>query len=504
MSPIPRKRRTAVSAISRQAVPLLILLTFTLLAAPLLTRSLQTDEASSIWFTRLPWDSFLRDFCDPHPPGYYLLLKLWLTGGTQAVWSRLPSLWAALLAIALTLRLGREWRSAGAGLLAAALLAFQPLTLWYAAQARMYALVMLLGVLVFWLGWRLWAVDNRAGNGRSPGWWLLYWLAASALLWADFTGLLVWGVLQLVWLATGRPHLRRWLLAQTAVFLPWLLLMRQLPASQTLTHSYQPIFVAIQALKFGVRLPPAQAAALLLAVLALAAAFGVFTALSGPRFYRRYPRPLHMVLTLLLVGGWLFLVLAAAVPRLYTLKRLITPLLPAFALAAAAVAANWRPRRAATLVLPGLLVCLFLLPRHQSDAWETAVPQIAKNAPQDAQFWVDDMVVPAFTYYAGPELDGRWVVLDGRALPQLPAADSGVPLILITSNRPYRTLVPLLPPAFRQSYQLAGEQNWPGVHAVTFQPRATPNPDAVPWPAPSAAAEWGLLLPSPLAACQTP
>jgi hypothetical protein len=363
---------------------------------------------------------------------------------------------------------------------------------------------MLLGVGVFWWGWRLWREDGRSGDRRSRWRWFLYWLAASALLWADYTGLLVWGLLQLVWLAAGRPQLRRWLPAQTAVFLPWLFLIRQLPASQTLTHSYQPIFVAVQAFKFGVLLPPEQAAILLLAALALAAVLGVLIALAGPRSYRRYPRQLHMLLALLLVGGWLFLILAASIPRLYTLKRLLVPLLPVFALAVAAVTANWRPRRAAALALPGVLVCLLLLPGHQSDTGETAVAQITENAPQGAQLWVDDMVVPAFAYYAGSELDGRWVTLNGRALPQLPAADPGVPIILVTTNSPYRELLPLLPPAFRQTYQLTGEQSWSGIRIYEFWPHAVSGPDALPWPDPSVTAEWGLLLPSPLAACQAP
>ncbi len=483
------------------AVSLLILLAFALLTIPLLTRSLQTDEASSIWFTNLPWAIFLTNFCDPHPPGYYLLLKLWLTMGTQAIWSRLLSLWAVSLAIALTVRLGQEWKNASVGLLAAALLAFQPLTLWYAAQTRMYALVLFLGLVVFWLARRLWQ-----GDGRSLWQWLLYWLAASILFWTDFTGLFVWGAVQLVWLAIGRPHFYRWLMTQTVVLIPYLLLISLLPATQTLSHGYQPIFVAVQAQKLGIQLPPEQAAILLLIMLALVAILSLLFAAIGPRIYRRRPTQIHILLTLLLVIGWLFLVLVAAIPRLYTIKRLIVPLLPVFALATAAVTRTWRSRRAAALVLPGLLVCLLLLPRHPSDAWQTAVPQITKNAPQGAQFWIDDMVVPAFAYYAGPEIAERWETLNGRSLPQLPesAPAANAPLYLVTANTPYRDLLPLLPPEFRQTYQLIQEQIWSGVHVYEFWSRTTNSSDPPPMPPSSSAAEWGLLLPSPLYACQTP
>ena len=114
------------------------------------------------------------------------------------------------------------------------------------------------------------------------------------------------------------------------------------------------------------------------------------------------------------------------------------------------------------------------------------------------------MVVPAFAYYAGPEMASRWEVLNGRSLPQLPTADPSAPIFLVTTNTPYRELLPLLPPAFYQIYQLVGEHAWPGLHIYEFQPRTAASPDPLPVSPPSAAAKWGLLLPSPLATCQTP
>lgn len=492
------------NSLSRQrttAVSVLILLVVTLLVAPLLTRSLQADEASSIWFTQLPWRSFLADFCDPHPPGYYLLLKGWLTLGNQAIWSRLLSLWAVQLAIALTLRLGRDLVNARTGILAAALLAFQPLTLWYAAQTRMYALVMLLGILAFWVAWRLWHT-----NGRSYFLWLGYWLTASALFWADFTGLFVWGLLQLIWLAFGRPHFRRWLLVQTAVLLPYLFLMRLLPASQTLSHSYQPIFVAVQAMKFGLHLPPDQAAILLLMLLSIVAVVGILIAAIGPRFYRRWPAQSRTLLMFILISAWLFLIFAAAIPRLYTIKRLLVPMLPLLALATAALTKSWSPRRAFALVLPGLLVCLLILPRHPGEAWQTAVTEITKNAPQGARFWVDDMIVPAFAYYIDPEFADQWHVLNGRFLPQLPPVTpaANAPLFIVSTNTPYRALLPLLPLSFHQNYKLTQEHNWPGSRIYEFQPHSAIDPSNIDMPQPSPAAQWGLLLPSPLDTCQFP
>jgi hypothetical protein len=138
--------------------------------------------------------------------------------------------------------------------------------------------------------------------------------------------------------------------------------------------------------------------------------------------------------------------------------------------------------------------------------WQTAVAQITKNAPQGAHFWVDDMIGPAFAYYVAPQLADQWQVLNGRSLPQLPETTplDDSPLYLVTANSPYRALLPLLPPAFHQTYQLTAEHNWPGILIYEFQPSLPTNQKPIPFPAPSPAAQWGLLLPSPLATCPQP
>lgn len=491
----PRLRTTAIST--------LILLSFTLLAAPYLTRSLQIDEATSIWFTRLPWSTFLQDFCDPHPPTYYLLLKGWLTLGSQAFWARTFSLWAVLLAIAFTIRLGKDWLNAHTGLLAAALFAFQPLTIWYAVQARMYPLVMLLGILTTWLAWHSWQDDNK--KYRT---WFWYWLSASTLIWVDFTGFLVWGTLQCIWLAFNRPHLRGWLITQTAVLLPFFILFPLLPARQMLSQGYQPVFIAIQAANLGLALSPDQATTVMFGLLAGSGTLALIISAYSPKLYHRWPNQVHILLTILLISAWLILLLATAIPRLFTIKRLLVPLLPILALATAGVTIKWPVRRAAALILPGLFICLFVLPSHTSDEWKTAIDTITKNAPQGAVFWVDDMVVPAFAYYADPELINQWTVLNGRALPELPDAipEGSAPLYLVTDHSPYRDLFILLPPTFHQRFQMKQDMSWAGVTIYEFQKTASndENIGSHPTPTPSIKDEWGLRLPSPLANCQQP
>ncbi len=145
-----------------------VLLTFALVVPGLGHKGLWIDEADSVYFAQHTWPSLLWGLCDPHPPGYYALLKIFVTlGGASEFVVRFPSALAATLAVAALARLVRELthgtgepattalyrrgargrRSATADLwLPAALLATAPLHVWYAQEARMYALVALLGL----------------------------------------------------------------------------------------------------------------------------------------------------------------------------------------------------------------------------------------------------------------------------------------------------------------------------------------------------------------------
>ena len=100
------------------------------LALPLarFDQSLWRDEATSIWFARLPLSTLLTTLCDPHPPGYYLLLKAWsVIGGESEFGLRAPSLLAAVLAVALTYRWWRQMCGGRCARLAALLVALHPL-----------------------------------------------------------------------------------------------------------------------------------------------------------------------------------------------------------------------------------------------------------------------------------------------------------------------------------------------------------------------------------------
>ncbi len=144
------------------------------------------DEASSVWIATRPWAELWPVMAgDPHPPLYYLILKLWIeVFGASEVAVRLPSVIASVLAvIGLT-----RWLSRAADerlvLLAGGLLALSGLHVHYAQEARPYAL---LACLAVWATDRLWVWHTQGGRGAG----VLYALVATALAYTHVGGLFV-------------------------------------------------------------------------------------------------------------------------------------------------------------------------------------------------------------------------------------------------------------------------------------------------------------------------
>jgi len=165
-----------------------------------------------------------------HPPLYYIILRLWSEVFAMTAFSgRLLSLFAGLLAIAVTYRLGRDL--SGSNLVAlggAVVLGLSSLWIHQMHELRMYTLIALLAAAGMWLYW------------RSMVWLKLDWLTCIALgvsLWllamTYYLGAVFCGLLGIYHLLPGR-HLakdrKRWwrvlgVLAVTAFLLvPWYVL----------------------------------------------------------------------------------------------------------------------------------------------------------------------------------------------------------------------------------------------------------------------------------------
>ncbi len=116
------------------------------------------DEGYSAWFATHPLGEMVRLTAeDIHPPLYYALLHLWtLIAGPGPVSLRLVSVAAGLAAIPLMFAAARRiLGSQRAALLAAFLLAINPLHVYYSQEVRMYGLVALLSIGVLWAAWEV-------------------------------------------------------------------------------------------------------------------------------------------------------------------------------------------------------------------------------------------------------------------------------------------------------------------------------------------------------------
>ena len=166
---------------------------------------------------------------DGSPPGFYVLLHFWirLLGRSTEVATHALSLLLATVAIPVAWAFARSLFGHRAGWIAAVLVALNPFLNTYAQETRMYALVVLLGII------SLSCFVGAFALGRSRRWTIGFAVAHAALLWTHNWGLFLGFSLAVAWaalaaLATGderRRILREGLVAAAVIailYAPWI------------------------------------------------------------------------------------------------------------------------------------------------------------------------------------------------------------------------------------------------------------------------------------------
>lgn len=176
----------------------------------LVDRGLWLDEATSAFQAQLPFREMLlnlRDNADNHPPLHHTVL--WLTVraiGTSEFALRLPSMIFGTMLVPMLYVAGRELYGRRAGAMGAVLGAVAPVAVWYAQEARMYSLFMLLATVAVW-------AQARAVRSGKTRYWAAYVLGSAALVWTQYFGVLQVVAQQLVFLVVvverRRDHPRR-------------------------------------------------------------------------------------------------------------------------------------------------------------------------------------------------------------------------------------------------------------------------------------------------------
>lgn len=151
--------RTFIRARVYRLFPLAVILLAAALRFHLIeAQSFWNDEGNTLrLIERAIPDLITASNLDIHPPGYYLLLKLWHTiAGDTEFALRLFSAFAGALTVACVYALGRRLFAPGVGVLAALLVAVNSFSVYYGQEARMYALLQLVAAasmlaFVVWL-----------------------------------------------------------------------------------------------------------------------------------------------------------------------------------------------------------------------------------------------------------------------------------------------------------------------------------------------------------------
>ena len=180
-------------------------------------RGLWVDEAISVSEARLSYGAMIHQLAiaDVHPPLYFTIL--WASArifgfGDDAV--RVPSIVFGVLLIPLIYLLGKEAYDRRTGAVAAVIVSVAPYAVWYSQEARMYAMLMVFGVVALWAQLRIF---------HRGGWypWIVYTVASIAMMCTQYFGiwqlltqqLIFVGVIVVRWRRHQRPGVLLW---------PWL------------------------------------------------------------------------------------------------------------------------------------------------------------------------------------------------------------------------------------------------------------------------------------------
>ncbi len=200
----------------RSLVVLLPVVTLLALGARLYrldAQSLWLDEGNSWAMAMQPWPTLWLDLVKPNAayPLYHLLLKAWIGLAGDSEWMlRLPSALAGALSVPALALAARATVTAPdqrrvVTVVAALIGLVSPFALWYAQEAKVYAMVLLVSAVMLWLTLR------AALHDRSRDWAWLIGLAVIAFFVHRLTALLTLSA-ALVWLFS-RPRRYAWPIA---------------------------------------------------------------------------------------------------------------------------------------------------------------------------------------------------------------------------------------------------------------------------------------------------
>lgn len=390
--------------------------------------SLWTDELYNLGL--MPVSALLAEGvpADQHPPLYYLMLEQVLRWGRSEWLMRLPSALAGLLTIPVMWRVGVALKRPQLGLLAAALLAFAPLHVWYSREARMYGPAMLFWAAAIYFYVQSWRRDKWLDT-------LGLVLTMTGGLYTAYPTLGLWfmqvALFLLCWqLGGGRlVRLGRWVAAQFAIgalFYGWWPFLQQ-QLERPLVFDWLNVFEAVLGRGTAERLAGWLAQSGLTTTLAgtlqLALAGGILVVL-GSWFlsWLVVRRPLIVALVkrweflvaVLITFLFLLMTAAGAVPRGLSLRRQLLvfwiPFLPLAAWALLRLRDRWI---AAVMVGVSLLLAAYTAFGLPYEDWRNTTGVISERGRAgDLVFITPSWASMAFDYYYEGEIPYRGMTVE--------------------------------------------------------------------------------------------
>lgn len=358
-------------------------------------RSLWVDEGATWVLSQRTLPEIIENSGDDeHPSGYYALIHLTSRISDSEAALRLPSVIASVLAILATYLLGRDLVNHRLGLTAAALLALSPLDVWYAQEARQPIFAALIVV--------------SAGYALSRGrWWGV--IAASALLiiglYLDFITAVGWvafgGIWITIWFRKDRERVVDW----ASVTVVAVLIYAPLQGSEFFKGfsgllGYQGGGFWYGEILGSNPVTSSPFGLLLLGGLVTAGVFALGRAITRPTRSGR-------LLSVLIVSGFALGSALMAVPRAYSVKKVIVTGWPVLTLLVAYLLVERVTGRSQRLLMGGAIALLalgtiatFTVPK---DDWRNATAFVNENAADGDVVWVgpDPWAADAYFYYGG-------------------------------------------------------------------------------------------------------
>jgi len=347
------------------------------------------DEALTVLLAQQPIPNLIAiTATDVHPPLYFLLVKLFMLLGQTEVAVRLVSALCGAASVTALYFVGKTLFDARVGLVGAAILALSPLQLFYAQEARMYTLLLLLTILSSWCF--VLALQND-----TKLWWGLFTALATLAGYTAYFAFLVLAAMGLYVLFVDRRRERilHFALSMGGVallYLPWLGVF--LTQTRAVLDTYwidRPnplmLFTTLSAFFTGYTLPRLWIVGSLAAVLLV-----VFVVLNNVRHALKAQVDTQPLLWLLL---WSFVpllgtFLISLVKPIFQLRTVLTATPALYLLVAWGVIRAQQSRVNLLLFLPTLGLMLFSAFNFYFN------PAFAKPAWREAAYFVQERVQP--------------------------------------------------------------------------------------------------------------